>query len=246
MLLVLAMIGAGNWVLSRYFFGGYSGLPPTWMFVAVIVTGTISAAITIIFINRKNIAGLKRAACFIPASILTIIVSGIFAESLHRKFMTDNESVANKTCIFLAEAQEIFRRTDWDTDGVLEYAQKISELWETSPGTRNVTLINAEIFAADSTLPNPKPYKGYLFKPLHSRKVNDKTVSYTNSAGNQTLGYAFIAYPAQYKMTGVMTFTISSTGTIYQKDLGLDTTSIALKTDTFDPPPPDPTWVHPE
>jgi len=152
---------------------------------------------------------------------------------LKQSTLQSNEEQAAAACKAYAEAQEIFHRTDWDGDGILEYTPKLSELWETQSGTGNVGLLDAEFVAADATLPNPKPYKGYLFKPLHSRIVNNKTISYITQAGNQTLGYAFIAYPAQYKLTGVMTFTISSTGTIYQEDLGPDTPAVVAQTTTF-------------
>ena len=55
-----------------------------------------------------------------------------------------------------------------------------------------------------------------------------------------TGGFAFIAYPAEYRVTGVMTFIVNQDGNIYQKDLGPETTEDAKSATTFDP---DITWT---
>jgi hypothetical protein len=179
---------------------------------------------------------------YCAGTIIVVVLVVSVNYGMKQSTLQSNEQQAANACKAYAEAQEIFHRNDWDGDGILEYTPKISDLWETKPGTGNVALISAEFAAADATLPNPKPFKGYLFKPLLSRTVNGKTSSYLIAPGHQTLGYAIMAYPAKYKMTGVNTFTISNTGTIYQKDLGPDTASVAAKTETFDPPPIN--WGH--
>jgi hypothetical protein len=48
-------------------------------------------------------------------------------------------------------------------------------------------------------------------------------------------GFAMIAFPAVYGETGVMTFIVNHNGTIYEKDLGKATSSIAAKITSFDP-----------
>ena len=52
-------------------------------------------------------------------------------------------------------------------------------------------------------------------------------------------GFALIAYPAEYGSSGVMTFLVNHAGTVYQKDLGTRTESIAKRIYLFDP---DQTW----
>jgi hypothetical protein len=47
--------------------------------------------------------------------------------------------------------------------------------------------------------------------------------------GNMIGGFALVAYPAQYRISGLMTFLVNHQGTIYEKDLGWRTTDIALK-----------------
>ena len=52
-------------------------------------------------------------------------------------------------------------------------------------------------------------------------------------------GFALLAYPAEYGNSGVMTFLVNHAGTVYQKDLGDYTTSLAERMTWFDP---DQTW----
>jgi DUF2950 family protein len=53
-------------------------------------------------------------------------------------------------------------------------------------------------------------------------------------------GFALIAFPAQYRVTGVQTFMVSHDGVVYQKDLGHKTTELAGAIDRFNP---DKTWT---
>ena len=48
-------------------------------------------------------------------------------------------------------------------------------------------------------------------------------------------GFALVAYPANYGVSGVMSFMVSHAGVVYQKDLGERTARIAERMDTFDP-----------
>jgi hypothetical protein len=48
-------------------------------------------------------------------------------------------------------------------------------------------------------------------------------------------GFAFVAYPAEYGNSGVMTFIINQDGVLLQKDLGKTTTETAAAMNEFDP-----------
>jgi hypothetical protein len=48
-------------------------------------------------------------------------------------------------------------------------------------------------------------------------------------------GFALIAFPAQYRLTGVQTFMVSHDGVVYQKDLGPNTLELAGKVELFNP-----------
>jgi len=56
-------------------------------------------------------------------------------------------------------------------------------------------------------------------------------------------GFALLAWPAEYRVSGIKTFLVNQDGVIYEKDLGSSTTAIAEAMTTFDP---DKTWrlVH--
>src|SRR6266481_795770 len=57
--------------------------------------------------------------------------------------------------------------------------------------------------------------------------------------GKMTAGFAFVAYPVEYGSSGVMTFVVDKSGTIYEKDLGPNTTKLAQAMTAYDP---DSTW----
>lgn len=261
------------------------------------------------------------------------VVAAIAIPNLLRSRMAANESAAIAACMTYAEAQDIYRRTDWDGDGILEYAQAIqgnNSLYEKDEGQGNLTLVDAAFAGAekrstfkpveDKDLPEPKkeeteafsgllpklssddfqdretatnalqklgpgvvklldkavaeskdvevrqrcktiaegirrelskkngvqttdaaPKAGYYFKVLTGQGKNAPggVKSYVNN-GNMTLGYALVAWPAKYDGTGRNTFIINNTGTVYQKDLGVDTEKICEAMDAYDP---DQGWV---
>ena len=80
------------------------------------------------------------------------------------------------------------------------------------------------------------PYHGYYFRILEKQRVGKKEYSMN---GTLSQGFAFLAYPAQYRNSGVMTFIVNQDGVIYQKDLGPDTESIASKMTEY---APDDSW----
>jgi hypothetical protein len=54
-----------------------------------------------------------------------------------------------------------------------------------------------------------------------------------------TGGFAFLAYPAEYRSSGVMTFVVDQDGIVYEKDLGPQTAEVAKTLTQYDP---DTTW----
>jgi hypothetical protein len=91
---------------------------------------------------------------------------------------------------------------------------------------------------------DPVPYNGYFFRILTSQGPHAQGGAKNYIAdGVMTQGFAFIAYPAEYRSSGVMTFIVDESGTIYEKDLGTDTAKIAGAMTTYDP---DSTWHQAE
>ena len=83
---------------------------------------------------------------------------------------------------------------------------------------------------------DPLPFKGYFFRILTSQGPHAPGGSKNYIVdGKMTGGFAFVAYPAEYRSTGVMTFIVDESGTVFEKDLGSDTTRLAETVTAYDP-----------
>ena len=82
----------------------------------------------------------------------------------------------------------------------------------------------------------PTPYRGYYYHILtrHGIKGPGSVKSYIVN-GKMTKGFAFVAYPAEYRSSGVMTFIVSEDGVVYQKDLGKKTDVLAKAMKEYNP-----------
>ena len=84
------------------------------------------------------------------------------------------------------------------------------------------------------------PYHGYYYRILFAQGANANGGAAEYFSGGQlTQGVALLAWPAEYGVSGVTTFMINHEGVIYEKDLGENTATEAVKIDVFDP---DNTW----
>lgn len=158
--------------------------------------------------------------------------------------MASNETAAIAACKTLAEAEEIYRRMDWDGDGVLEYAQSIRgrhSLYEPSEGKADLHLVEAAFAQAEGSVGSARPKAGYVFKILKGQgpAAPGGRKSYLVN-GNMTQGYALVASPSVWDETGRNTFLMGQAGTVYQKDLGPSTAKSDNGLGEYDP---DPTWV---
>jgi hypothetical protein len=82
------------------------------------------------------------------------------------------------------------------------------------------------------------PFNGYYFRILTAQgnHAPGGAKSYV-SGGKMTGGFAFVAYPAAYRSSGVKTFIAGSDGTVYERDLGPETAKIARSMTAYDPGP---------
>jgi hypothetical protein len=94
--------------------------------------------------------------------------------------------------------------------------------------------------ANDSAADDPIPFNGYYFRILtgQGKNVPGSEKSYF-ADGKMLNGFAFLGYPAEYRSSGVMTFIVNESGTVYEKDLGPDTTTLANEMTEYNP---DSTW----
>ncbi len=176
------------------------------------------------------------------------------AEILFRR-IGRNELAAEDACRDLVEAQkEYFARAPAGFSR--QFAQKlVSEegrhdgLYWHGAYDEFESPINALIAYAYGTdgknqVGDPVPFNGYFFRILTSQGPHalGGAKSYVVH-GVMTGGFAFVAYPAEYRSSGIMTFIVDESGTIYEKDLGPDTTKIAATMTVYDP---DSTWHQAE
>jgi hypothetical protein len=68
---------------------------------------------------------------------------------------------------------------------------------------------------------------------LHGYHFQVLTTHATADAGKSNGGFVFVAYPAEYRSSGVMTFFVTGDGMVYEKDLGTNTSSLANAMATF-------------
>jgi Protein of unknown function (DUF2950) len=161
-----------------------------------------------------------------------------------------NELDAIEVCRGYVEAQNDYTEEDRTGSGVPHYAQKIISspgkhdglYWTSSGGEEESPIgeIVARAFAEGYTKRHD-PYRGYYFRILTAQGPHAAggAMSYLHN-DLMTSGFALIAWPSDYKSTGIMTFLVDKTGIVYQKDLGPRTSEIAGAYTAYDP---DETWT---
>jgi len=116
--------------------------------------------------------------------------------------------------------------------------------WKTSddesPSPIGPALVSASAEGYNFRQGQQAPFHGYFFRILTKQGPAAKggAIDYLVN-GKFTRGFAFAAYPAQYRNSGVMTFIVNKSGVVYQKDLGEQTSAIASAMQEYNP---DDTW----
>jgi len=159
-----------------------------------------------------------------------------------------NELAVIDICGALADGQAEYFSQRRDGASTKQYALKfISDAgkqnglyWESPEGQPQSPLGPLVAFATDegySANPNSRaPFHGYNFRMLKKQGshapggAKDYVVN-----GKMVGGFAFVAYPAEYGNSGVMTFIIDQDGVLLQKDLGKTTPETAAAMSEFDP-----------
>ncbi|HYL46319.1 MAG TPA: DUF2950 family protein, partial [Candidatus Limnocylindrales bacterium] len=90
--------------------------------------------------------------------------------------------------------------------------------------------------SGSSTSSEPVPFHGYFFRVLTRQGKNAPggAADYIVN-GKMTGGFAFLAYPAEYRETGVTIFIVGQDGVVYQKDLGEKTAELVKAIKEYDP-----------
>ena len=82
----------------------------------------------------------------------------------------------------------------------------------------------------------PIPYHGYYSRILTRQGAGAPGGAYDYLVkGKMKGGFALIAVPAEYGNSGIMSFVVNHDGTVFQKDLGPNTSTLARKIDAYAP-----------
>ena len=163
-----------------------------------------------------------------------------------------NELAAIQSCLAYVDAQNEYADKDRTGAGTGVYAQRIVS----EPGRKNGLYWPSSASGDESPLgelvaeatqqgyrvgEGRAPFHGYYFKIL-TRQGPDAAggaVDYVVN-GKMIGGFGLVAYPAEYRNSGVMTFIVNHSGTVFQKDLGPRTAELAERMTAFNP---DSSWT---
>jgi hypothetical protein len=164
-------------------------------------------------------------------------------EILYRR-IGRNEISTIRVCQELVAAQKEFYAAQHN-----EYAQKIFSdegqhnglYWKAADGEPQSPIgpLVASAVAqgyAKSQDGAPTPYRGYYYLILTRQGKNGPggAKSYIVD-GKMTGGFAIVAYPAEYRSSGVMTFIVGADGVVYENDLGKKTEGLAKAMKEYNP-----------
>jgi hypothetical protein len=170
-------------------------------------------------------------------------------EILYRRIGA-NELDVIQICRGYVEAQKEYASEVHDNSGVNQYAQKIISTpgkqdglyWKNPDGTSGGPIGEAVAKAIQEgySANEGSGYHGYYFKVLNAQGPAAPLgrLDYVIE-GIMIGGFALVATPVQYRVTGVKTFIVSYNGIVYEKDLGPDSLNIAKAMELYNP---DPTW----
>jgi len=163
-----------------------------------------------------------------------------------------NELDAIEVCRGFVEAQKEYALDLHDDSRVHQYAQRIISTpgrqdglyWKTADGTDGGPISEAvakaiqEGYAVDAK----SAYHGYIFQVLKGQGPAAPLGELDYVIGDAMIGgFALIATPAEYGVTGVQTFIVNHDGIVYQKDLGPDSVALARQVTRYNP---DKTWTR--
>ena len=164
-----------------------------------------------------------------------------------------NENDAIDVLHTLVDAQREYASTVQDGDKAKHYALKfVSDegkhnglYWKTGdndpPSPIGPLLVDAAGQGYDIQQGKQTPFHGYYYRMLTAQGAAAKggARSYLVN-GELARGFAFVAYPAEYRNSGVMTFIVNQDGVVYEKDVGQDTGKLAEAMSEYNP---DKTWI---
>jgi hypothetical protein len=166
-------------------------------------------------------------------------------EELLARRIGANELDAIEICHGYVEAQHDYALRQRSIYDVNEYAQRIISLpgkqdglaWQNTDGSWGGPIGENIAKAIEQGYDvNAEPYHGYFFKILKGQGPAAPLgeIDYVLK-GVMIGGFALVAAPAEYDVTGVRTFIVSQDGVVYEQDLGPQTLEQFQKMERFNP-----------
>lgn len=170
-------------------------------------------------------------------------------ELLYRRIGA-NELDAIQICNGYVEAQYAYAMQPREGFDVNQYAQRIISnpgkqdglAWQNADGTWGGPIGEKIAQAIEQGYSiRSEPYHGYFFKVLKGQGP-DAPLGEMDFVVKDVMigGFALVAAPAEYAVTGVKTFIVSQDGVVYEKDFGLKTLEEFAKMERFNP---DKSWT---
>jgi hypothetical protein len=163
-----------------------------------------------------------------------------------------NENDAIDVLHTLVGAQREYASSDHDGDKTKHYAMKFVSAegkqdglyWKTSdnetPSPIGPLIVSAAGEGYALKQGQATPFHGYYYRMLTKQGASAKGGAKDYLVNGQLVrGFAFVAYPAEYRNSGVVTFIVNQDGIVYEKDLGQDTAQLASAMTEYNP---DKTW----
>ena len=164
-----------------------------------------------------------------------------------------NELAVIELCRKYVAAQQLYAASGHDGRPAGRYATVLRSdpgrhnglYWPAPPGDKasplGALVAEAAQHEPDPSRPGPLPFHGYHFAILTAQGDNAPGGGRDYVAGGEmTGGFALVAWPAEFGVTGIMTFVVAQDGTVYQKSLGDQTFVLARALKRYDP---DPSWT---
>jgi len=169
-------------------------------------------------------------------------------EILNRRIGRNELSVIESMHAYVDAQREYATRKDCGGDALAGYAQKFKSdegkknglYWPAKEG-EEISPLGPLVAQAikegyQKKKDAPTPYHGYYYKIIKAQGKNAPGGKYDYVVnGKMVLGFALVAWPADYGNSGIMTFIVNQDNLVYQKDLGPDTAKIAGALVKYDP-----------
>jgi hypothetical protein len=148
------------------------------------------------------------------------------AVEVRARMIGANELDAIQACAAYVSVQQTYAAKKRTAAGTQEYAENVAS-----------SQVPKELANAAGDHPT-RPYHGYYFKALKGQGQHAPGGQHTYMVGKAVIGgFALVAWPATYGVSGVHTFIVNQDGVVYEKDRGAQP---AAPVTSYDP---DPSWM---